>query len=143
MQRRELDRRGLRAARHDLRRHPARHGHRGPVAHAARRHRPPQQGDRDAPGLGDRERPHACRSQYTLPTAADGLEASGLAVLQNAVANGVRIDVVNPMVFDYYDHATTEMGGAAVGASQGLHAQLRTLYPAKTEAAIWAMQGRR
>jgi len=33
--------------------------------------------------------------QYTLPTSADGLEASGVAVLQNAVANGVRIDVVN------------------------------------------------
>jgi len=47
--------------------------------------------------------------QYTLPTSADGLEASGLAVLQNAVADGVRIDVVNPMVFDYYDHVTTEM----------------------------------
>ena len=79
--------------------------------------------------------------QYTLPTSADGLEASGLAVLQNAVANGVRIDIVNPMVFDYYDHVTTEMGGAAVSASQGLHAQLKTMFPAKSEAAIWAMQG--
>ena len=79
--------------------------------------------------------------QYTLPTSADGLEASGLAVLQNAVSNGVRIDIVNPMVFDYYDHVTTEMGGAAVSASQGLHAQLKTMFPAKSEAAIWAMQG--
>ncbi len=34
--------------------------------------------------------------QYTLPTSRTGLEASGLAVLQNAVANGVRIDVVEP-----------------------------------------------
>ena len=33
---------------------------------------------------------------YTLPTARTGLEASGLAVLQNAVSNGVRIDFVNP-----------------------------------------------
>ena len=45
------------------------------------------------------------------------------------------------MVFDYYDHVTTEMGGAAVSASQGLHAQLQTMFPAKTNAAIWAMQG--
>jgi hypothetical protein len=79
--------------------------------------------------------------QYTLPTSAGGLEPSGLAVLQNAVANGVRIDVVNPMVFDYYDRVTTDMGGAAISASNGLHAQLATLFPAKTGAQIWALQG--
>ena len=79
--------------------------------------------------------------QYTLPTSADGLEPSGLAVLQNAVANGVRIDIVNPMVFDYYDRVTTDMGGAAVSASNGLHAQLHSLLPAKTPAQLWAMQG--
>jgi hypothetical protein len=79
--------------------------------------------------------------QFTLPTSASGLEPSGLAVLQNAVANGVRIDVVNPMVFDYYDGTTTDMGAAAIGASQGLHAQLVALYPTKRSAKLWAMQG--
>jgi Glycosyl hydrolases family 18 len=79
--------------------------------------------------------------QYTLPTSADGLESSGLAVLQNAIANGVRVRVVNPMVFDYYDHVTTDMGAAAISASKGLHAQLATLYPGKTNAQLWAMQG--
>ena len=79
--------------------------------------------------------------QYTLPTSASGLETSGLAVLQNAVTNHVRIDVVNPMVFDYYDRVTTDMGGAAVSASNGLHAQLHTLLPAKTPGQLWAMQG--
>jgi hypothetical protein len=79
--------------------------------------------------------------QYTLPTSADGLEPSGVAVLQNAVANGVRIDVVNPMVFDYYDRVTTNLGGAAVNASNGLHAQLHALLPAKTDPQLWAMQG--
>ena len=79
--------------------------------------------------------------QYTLPTSASGLEASGVAVLQNAVDNGVRIDVVNPMVFDYYDRTTTEMGGAAVTALQGLHAQLATLLPGKTAGQIWALEG--
>jgi len=79
--------------------------------------------------------------QYTLPTSASGLESSGLAVLQNAVANGVRIDVVNPMVFDYYDRVTTDMGAAAIGAEQGLHAQLHSLLPSKTDAQLWAMQG--
>jgi hypothetical protein len=79
--------------------------------------------------------------QYTLPTSANGLGSSELAVLQNAVTNGVRIDLVNPMVFDYYDRVTTDMGAAAVSASQGLHSQLQTLFPAKTNAQLWAMQG--
>src|SRR5262245_60805874 len=71
---------------------------------------------------------------YTVPTSASGLEASGLAVIQNAIANGVRVDIVNPMVFDYYDRVTTDMGGAAITAAQGLFNQLHTLYPAKTTA---------
>lgn len=79
--------------------------------------------------------------QYTLPASASGLEASGLAVLQNAVANGVRIDLVNPMVFDYYDGTTTQMGAAAISALQGLHGQLATLLPTKTSAQLWALEG--
>jgi hypothetical protein len=79
--------------------------------------------------------------QYTLPTSRDGLEASGLAVLQNAVANNVRIDVVNPMVFDYYDRAGTDMGDSAISAVTGLHAQLATLLPSKTSAQLWSMIG--
>jgi hypothetical protein len=78
---------------------------------------------------------------YTLPTTANGLAASGLAVLQNAVANGVRVDIVNIMTFDYYDRVTTDMGAAAISAAQGLFAQLRTLFPAKSDAELWAMQG--
>ena len=79
--------------------------------------------------------------QYTLPTSRSGLEASGIAVLQNAITNGVRVDIVNPMTFDYYDRATTPMGASAISALNGLHEQLRTLYPAKTDPALWAMEG--
>jgi glycosyl hydrolase family 18 (putative chitinase) len=79
--------------------------------------------------------------QYTLPTSRDGLESSGLAVLQNAIANGVRVDVVNPMVFDYYDRVNADMGDSAISALNGLHAQLAGLYPAKTSAQLWAMTG--
>lgn len=78
---------------------------------------------------------------YTLPTSAAGLEASGLAVLQNAIANGVRVDIVNIMTFDYYDRVTTDMGAAAISAAQGLFNQLHGLYPAKTAAQLWAMEG--
>lgn len=78
---------------------------------------------------------------YTVPTTANGLAASGLAVIQNAIANGVRVDIVNIMTFDYYDRVTTDMGAAAISAAQGLFNQLRVLYPAKTDAELWAMQG--
>ena len=78
---------------------------------------------------------------YTLPTSRTGLESSGLAVLQNAVANGVRIDFVNPMVFDYYDRGTLSMGQSAVNALNGLHAQLTQLLPGKTSAQILAIEG--
>jgi len=83
----------------------------------------------------------AVQVQYTLPTSRNGLEASGLAVLQNAKDNGVRVDVVNPMVFDYYDRAGLDMGDSAISALRGIHTQLVNLYPGKTGAQIWAMQG--
>ena len=38
---------------------------------------------------------------YTLPSTPNGLGATGVAVLQNAVANHARVDVVNIMTFDY------------------------------------------
>lgn len=77
---------------------------------------------------------------YTLPTSASGLEASGLAVLNNAKANGVRIDVVQPMVFDYYDRVTRDMGTAAVNALTGLNGQLRTILGV-SEATAWTLEG--
>jgi hypothetical protein len=78
---------------------------------------------------------------YTIPTSATALEPSGLAVLQNAIANGTRVDVVNIMTFDYYDRVTTDMGAAAISAANGLFNQLKNLYPAKTDAQVWAMEG--
>jgi Glycosyl hydrolases family 18 len=78
---------------------------------------------------------------YTLPTTPNGLESTGMAILQNAIANGTRVDVVNIMTFDYYDRVTTDMGAAAISAAQGLHGQLASLYPSKTSAQLWAMEG--
>jgi hypothetical protein len=78
---------------------------------------------------------------YTLPTTPSGLEPSGLAVLQNAVANGTRVDVVNIMTFDYYDRVTTDMGTAAISAANRLFGQLRSLYPAKRPQQLWGMEG--
>ncbi|WP_042390501.1 carbohydrate binding domain-containing protein [Streptacidiphilus melanogenes] len=78
---------------------------------------------------------------YTLPTTTSGLAASGLAVLQNAVQNNARVDVVNIMTFDYYDGASHEMGTDAENAATGLEGQLAQLYPSKSAAQLWNMVG--
>jgi hypothetical protein len=78
---------------------------------------------------------------YTLPTTTGGLGSDGLAVLQNAVSNGARIDVVNIMTFDYYDGATHEMANDTRSAANGLHGQLASLYPGKSSSALWNMVG--
>ncbi|MEU3402230.1 glycosyl hydrolase family 18 protein [Streptomyces filamentosus] len=78
---------------------------------------------------------------YTLPTTPNGLAASGLAVLKNAVTNGARVDVVNMMTFDYYDNAVHDMAKDTQTAGQGLYDQLAKLYPTKTPAQLWGMVG--
>jgi hypothetical protein len=78
---------------------------------------------------------------YTLPVATFGLTATGLHVLQNAVDNGARIDVVNIMTFDYYDGAPHEMAADSIGAATAVHEQLRALYPDRSDRQLWAMTG--
>jgi hypothetical protein len=78
---------------------------------------------------------------YTLSALPSGLNASRIAVLRNARANGTRVDVVNIMAFDYYDGATTDMGGAAIGATEAVLAQLHALWPAKTRTQLAARVG--
>src|SRR5262249_28047505 len=80
---------------------------------------------------------------YTLPTSASGLEATGVAILKNAIAKGTRVDVVNIMTFDYDDKVTTDMGAAAISAAQGLHDQLTLLCPSKSSAQLWARRATR
>ncbi len=78
---------------------------------------------------------------YTLPTTTSGLASSGLAVLQNAVAEGATVSVANIMTFDYYDGATHEMATDTENAAAGLYSQLQTLYPSYTSTQLWGMIG--
>ncbi|MFF1923941.1 glycosyl hydrolase family 18 protein [Streptomyces sp. NPDC058221] len=78
---------------------------------------------------------------YTLPTTTSGLAESGLAVLENAVSNGARVDVVNLMTFDYYDGASHNMAQDTQTSITGLKGQLADLYPSKTDAQLWGMTG--
>jgi chitinase len=78
---------------------------------------------------------------YTIPTSATGLESSGVAIMQNAKANGARIDTVDIMAFDYYDRTTRQMATAAENAATGAVSQLQSIYTTKTPAQLWGMMG--
>ncbi|HEU5416587.1 MAG TPA: chitinase [Streptosporangiaceae bacterium] len=78
---------------------------------------------------------------YTLPTFPTGLTASGLAVLQDAVAAGARISVVNVMTFDYYLGPAQDMAADTESAGAAVVGQLRALYPGTPSARLWHMIG--
>ncbi|MGW3191092.1 glycosyl hydrolase family 18 protein [Streptomyces ardesiacus] len=78
---------------------------------------------------------------YTLPTTTRGLAGNGVALLENAVKNGTKVDVVNLMTFDYYDNQQHDMAKDTQTATQGLHDVLARLYPAKSSAELWHMIG--
>jgi chitinase len=78
---------------------------------------------------------------YTLPTNVSGLGASGVHVLQNAVSNHARVDIVNIMTFDYYDNKPHEMAADSMTAAQHLYDTLHQLYPAKSAHQLWSMMG--
>ncbi|MFF4017875.1 chitinase [Streptomyces sp. NPDC001843] len=84
---------------------------------------------------------HRVQFSYTLPTTNTGLAPSGVALLQNAVDNGARVDVVNIMTFDYWDGATHDMAADTETAAAGLHEQLAALYPKKNPVKLWSMIG--
>ncbi|WP_157670151.1 carbohydrate-binding protein [Chitinibacter sp. GC72] len=82
-------------------------------------------------------------TSYTIGVHPDtGLDAANLYVLQSAKAAGVEVDVVNPMVMDFYDGVSgTQMGNRSVLALQNVFNQVKTLWPGKTDAQYWAMMG--
>ncbi|WP_037864042.1 chitinase [Streptomyces sp. NRRL S-340] len=78
---------------------------------------------------------------YTVPTTTHGPADNGVKLLQNAVSNGTRVDVVNLMTFDYYDNQSHDMAKDTQTAAQGLVDTLAQLYPDKTSAQLWSMVG--
>jgi len=78
---------------------------------------------------------------YTLPTAPTGLEQTGTDVLRNAIANGVRVHIVNIMTFDYYDDQAHDMVADTKTAAAGLVATLHVLYPHRSTQRLWGMVG--
>lgn len=79
---------------------------------------------------------------YTLPVLPSGLTGDGVRLLSNAIANGVNLSVVNIMAMDYGSATPPDqMGANAIQAANSLFDQLKALYPAKTDAQLWAMIG--
>ncbi|MEU6283261.1 cellulose binding domain-containing protein [Streptomyces sp. NPDC047028] len=79
------------------------------------------------------------RISLTLPVLPEGLTSDGLNVVKAARDAGVDLDLVNVMAMDYY--RSTDYGDAAVQAAQSTFTQLKSLYPAKSDAQLWAMLG--
>ncbi|MEV0183360.1 cellulose binding domain-containing protein [Streptomyces sp. NPDC050625] len=79
------------------------------------------------------------RISLTLPVLPEGLTADGLNVVTSARDAGVDLDVVNVMAMDYY--RGVDYGDAALQAAQSTFTQLKSLYPGRSDAQVWAMVG--
>ena len=79
---------------------------------------------------------------YTIGTNMTGLDVpDGEYVLQSAVANHARIDIINIMTFDYYDGLPHEMGKDTVTAATAVIDQLKTIYPHESVEQLWHRLG--
>jgi hypothetical protein len=78
---------------------------------------------------------------YTLPVNPTGLTASGLAVLQNAVAEHAAVSVVNIMTFDYYIGTAQNMLADTQSAAAAVQGQLQAIYPDESSRTLWHMIG--
>ena len=79
------------------------------------------------------------RVSFTLPVLPEGLTADGLGVVRSARDAGVAVDLVNVMAMDYY--RTGDYGNFAVDAANATFAQMKSLYPGRTDAQLWKMVG--
>ena len=77
---------------------------------------------------------------YTLPVDPGGLPSEAVTVVRSAASAGVNVSVVNIMAMDYGD-ATTTMGQRAINGATGTFAQIKPIFPGKTDAQLWAMIG--
>jgi hypothetical protein len=89
-------------------------------------------------------RHHPLQVEYTLPVEPDGLQPNAIALLQNAISNNARINIVNIMTFDYYlasEPSPLDMAAEAISAAGNVHAQLAALYSAPPREGITLMPG--
>jgi hypothetical protein len=80
------------------------------------------------------------RVYVTVPVGQSGLTFFGNQLVQAAVRNAAPVDGWTIMPFDL-GGGSTGMGQLSVNIAEQLHAQLRTLYPGRTDDAIYRMSG--
>jgi chitinase len=80
---------------------------------------------------------------FTLPVDPSGLPSDAITLLQSAAAAGVNVSVVNIMTMDYGagNVQGQTMGSVAVSSATGTEQQLKSIWPGKTDAQLWAMIG--
>ena len=79
------------------------------------------------------------RVSFTLPALPEGLTSDGINVVRSARDAGVSVDLVNVMAMDYY--RSGDYGDFAVAAANSTFAQVKSLYPSRTDAQVWKMVG--
>lgn len=89
-----------------------------------------------------RERPDVTVS-FTLPVQGDDYgvtDALGTAILRTAKANGVRVDIVNPMTMEYPTR-NPDWGDSVIAAAEAVVGQMREIWPEKSSAELYKMLG--
>ncbi|NUR31952.1 MAG: hypothetical protein HOV83_39945 [Catenulispora sp.] len=76
---------------------------------------------------------------YTLAVDPTGLPQDQINLLNNAQSHNLNVNLVNIMTMDY--GPTYDMAQAAIQAANSLHGQLSQIWPSKTSAQLWAMEG--
>lgn len=76
---------------------------------------------------------------YTLPVMPDGLEDSGLALVEDAADRGVRLSAVNIMAMNYSSSHRGDMGDYAEQAAAAAHDQLVDVLGLSQDAAWQAL----
>ncbi len=78
---------------------------------------------------------------FTVPVTATGLLGDGLALLQQAIADGVSFNVVNIMTMDLGGSSDGNTATLAMDAAIGFYNQLAALFPGKSSSQLWSMIG--
>ncbi|MDQ2906471.1 MAG: hypothetical protein M3Y81_23395 [Chloroflexota bacterium] len=77
---------------------------------------------------------------FTLPAATTGLLSDSLGLISNAKAQGVTVNLVNPMAFDF-GSPDSMMGQEAINSANGVFSELQQIYPNLASSQLWAMIG--
>lgn len=80
---------------------------------------------------------------YTLPIGQPqwgAIQASGLAILQNAISNGVNVSLVNGMLMDL-GLQTVNWGVMSVSMVENMKTQISSLFPSKNDKELYGMLG--